>query len=119
MFHFAGTNTQRFDASTTTEGLEDDLKLVSKNGRGRGRLSASENKTLSEVKVVEMSGKWKGKREEVEGPVSGEEDVVVRKVVRDFNLSRSVWRRVFAHRASFSNTGSATSAKRIRDSPPK
>lgn len=86
MYHLAGANTQKFNASTTTEGLEDDLKRVLKTGRGRGRLSAANNNTLTELKVVTVaSGKWKGIGQEVEGAASGEEDIA-RKVVRDFYL---------------------------------
>ena len=85
MYHFAGTNTPKFNASTTTEGLEDyKLVLVREGGR---RLSVEEKERLvglGEVKVVKARSGWKGS--EVEGPMSGKETVVVRKVNKTFHL---------------------------------
>lgn len=91
MYHFAGANNPKCDGSTTTDGLEDDCKLVLKRERGgRVRWSAAEKRRLEELREVKVLGglasKWKGEGVPVEGPVSGEEEVICRKVKRVFKL---------------------------------
>ncbi|CAB1103201.1 unnamed protein product [Ectocarpus sp. CCAP 1310/34] len=82
--HFVGANTPRNDAQTTTEDPED-IKLALKREEG-GRSTGEEESRLAGlggVRVMQVSGRWKG----VEGsgpvePMSGEEVVVVRKETR-------------------------------------
>ncbi|CAB1111819.1 unnamed protein product [Ectocarpus sp. CCAP 1310/34] len=86
MYHFAGANTPKWDGFTTTEGREDDCKLVRKS-EGRGSLSSQEKSRLREFKVLgAVASRWKGKGAELHHPVSGEEDVTCRKVKRTYRL---------------------------------
>ena len=83
-YHFAGANTPKHDAQTTTKGLED-IELVLKR-EGEGRLTEEEESRfagLGEVKVIH-TGRWTG--DEAGEPVSGEEVVDVRKVKRTYSI---------------------------------
>ena len=86
MYHFAGRNVPKHDAATTTEGLKEDAKLVLKRDGG-GRLSHEEKRRLAEldkekIAVMEDKGGWADV--EPEEPISGEEEVTVRKNKRRY-----------------------------------
>ena len=102
MYHFAGANTPKYDAQTTTKGLEDieDIELVLKR-EGGGRLTEEEESRLAglgEVKAIIHTGRWTG--DEAGEPVSGEKVVDVRKVKQTYRIRTglascfcSVWQR--------------------------
>ena len=84
IYHFAGANTPKYDALTTTKGLED-IELVLKK-KGGGHLTEGEESRLvglGEVKVIH-TGRWTG--DEAGEPVSGEEVVDVSKVKRTYRI---------------------------------
>ena len=86
-YYFAGPNTSKYDAQTTTKGFGDieDMELVLKR-EGGGRLTEEEESRLAglgEVKVINTE-RWKG--DEAGEPVSSEEVVDVRKVKRTHRI---------------------------------
>ena len=84
MYHFAGANTPKYGAQTTTKGLED-IELVLKR-KGEGRLTEEEESRLARLGEVKVkhTGKWT--RDEAGEPVSGEEVVDVRKSKRTYSI---------------------------------
>lgn len=54
MYHFAGANIPVCGGSTTTEGFEDDCKLVLRRENGKGRFSRAEKSRLEELGVVKV-----------------------------------------------------------------
>ena len=86
MCHFAGRNVLKHDAATTTEGLKEDAKLVLKRDGG-GRPSREEKRRLAELdkeKIAVMKDKGGWADVEPEEPISGEEEVTVRKIKRRY-----------------------------------
>ena len=84
VYHFMGASNSKNNAATTTDGLQDDVELMLKRERG-GRLPHREKERLTklgEVKVMTERGGWK--EDDAEKPISGEEEVVVRKVKRRY-----------------------------------